>query len=1263
MKKHLLVIILTTFSAVALNAQQLAFPGAEGYGKYTIGGRGGKVYEVTNLNDNGPGSLRAAVEASGPRTVVFRVSGTIILEKELKVSNPYITIAGQTAPGDGITLRRYPLVIGANQVIVRYIRVRFGNESGDDDDAVSSRFTKNLILDHVSASWSVDETMSVYHCDSVTIQWCIIAESMYNSNHIKGAHGFGGIWGSNNSSYHHNLIAHNSSRNPRMASGTGNFDYRNNVIYNWGYNSCYGGEQQQVGDPDHAFTTINMVANYYKPGPATEPGQVTYRIANPSYRDVKSDYGKWYIAGNVMVGNDSVTANNWNGGVQPSGGLGDTMYVKLNEPWPSMPINQQTPEDAYNSVLEQAGCSFPARDVVDARILHDVRNGDATYEGVTYKQTKTVPDITKICGIIDSQTDVGGWPELKSTPAPNDTDHDGMPDDWESSHGLNPNDPTDGNAYTLDSSYTNLEIYLNSIIEVLPNVPVTGVTVSPKTITVIQNDSTQLTTTVAPANASNKTVLWTSGNSAIATVDAAGIVRGISPGKVNIIATTQDASFNNASAVTVVYVPVTGISLPEKDTIKPQESIQLTDTLTPSDASIKEVSWSSDNASVATVSSTGLVTAVAEGTAHITVVTKDGGFSATTEITVYQPPLPTPLIKLGFNEDSGSTVSNAGSVSTTLTKSDIPVWSNNVPVHGGSSSVDFGTIPGDNYVESDSIINELTGLSNFTVTGWVNCRDSKTGSGGNRIVSWIKNGGQGVDIVYISNGSLKVGINEWPDHSVAQSNSGKIPTDGNASDSNWRFFAVTYDSSLSSLKFYFGDNNTPASLDKEIEYNMGAVGTDIGKLAIGHFNEESRRTSRLDRMFKGLIDQVEIYGSDLSQTELRSVQNLFPFMQTKNIEVALDENGHASITPAQVDSGSVSYNGNLSLSLDKSEFDCSNAGTSVTVTLAGIDEKGYTSSAKAQVGVIDTLKPVLTRPSNQFFCFSNAGTYTVPSLTATDNCGIAGVTYSVTGVTSRSGTGADASGVFNAGLSIIAWTVTDIHGNVSTDSTNITVNPSLSVGIPDVFAVSKGADANTIYVGYGPSSLSIQAIASGGTAPYTYSWNTTPVKTTQTVNVNQAGNYTVITTDDRGCNATASIVTKMVNVRCGNENDKVIVCHNSDKTLCISYDDVIDLLNHGDKLGVCSETTNSSITERLADVNSASIVIYPNPLVNSFKINVNKLQPNATIQLYNEYGVLVASYSLTKLSQEISLKGMASGVYFVNVKNGDSFLTQKMIKL
>ena len=275
-----LLMAICGFAVSPATAQLTTFPGAEGYGKHTTGGRGGDVYHVTTVQDNNSqGSLRHAISTapSSGRTIIFDVSGTIDLGSTLKINKPNITIAGQTAPGDGITLKRHTLDIDADNINIRYIRTRFGDETGNASDAISSRYDNNLILDHVSASWSLDETLSIYHGGNQTIQWSMITESLNAQDH-----GFGAIWGSNYSTYHHNLIAHHTSRNPRFASGIGNVDYRNNVVYNWSGNSTYGGEKQQVGGPEFNFINVNMVANYYKPGPATPSGEKSYRIVNPS---------------------------------------------------------------------------------------------------------------------------------------------------------------------------------------------------------------------------------------------------------------------------------------------------------------------------------------------------------------------------------------------------------------------------------------------------------------------------------------------------------------------------------------------------------------------------------------------------------------------------------------------------------------------------------------------------------------------------------------------------------------------------------------------------------------------------------------------------------------------------------------------------------------------------------------------------------------------------------------------------------------------
>lgn len=446
------MVLITT----SLLSRPLAFPGAEGGGRFSQGGRGGAVYEVTNLNNSGPGSLREAIDASGPRTVVFRVSGTIALESELKIDSPHITIAGQTAPGDGICVRNYRLSVKANDVIIRYIRFRLGDTPGGDQDAIWGRYYKNIILDHCSASWSVDESLSFYANDSLTVQWCIVAESLYGANHPKGAHGYGGIWGGRDATFHHNLIAHHSSRTPRFAGGETaaceNVDFRNNVIYNWGFNSAYGGERG----------TINMVANYYKAGPATKSSKM-YRIIEPS-----DSYGKWYVEENFVEGSGTISQNNWAGGVQ--GSHSSESVVRAYEPFPFSPVTTQSAEESYELVLAHAGVNYSNRDTVDRRIIHDTRTGTATYDGTAYERIQGFSDTSVVRGIIDSQNQVGGWPELISLDPPADEDHDGMADEWELAHGLSPSDDSDRNL-TDASGYTMLENYLNSLVET----PVTSV--------------------------------------------------------------------------------------------------------------------------------------------------------------------------------------------------------------------------------------------------------------------------------------------------------------------------------------------------------------------------------------------------------------------------------------------------------------------------------------------------------------------------------------------------------------------------------------------------------------------------------------------------------------------------------------------------------------------------------------------------------------------------------------------------------------------
>ncbi len=434
----------------------------QGGASSATGGEGGNIYFVSTLEDAFDpgtklpemGTLRYACMQSGVRTILFEVAGTIHLKSPLEITKGHLTIAGQSAPGDGICIADYPLIIkGADNVIVRFIRVRLGNESlkknpEQDYDAISVNDCHNVVLDHVSASWSVDECLSCYGNTDFTMQYCFITESLRNAGHVKGAHGYGGIWGGQNATFHHNLLAHHDSRNPRFDHDyvntlSGPIDYINNVVYNWGGNSTYGGEGNKGSGGGRK---INFISNYYKAGPSTKSG-VKYRLCNPTTRC--SNCGgtiepmKMYLTDNYMSGNDAVTQDNWSG-VQPDdASLLPSTRADARYTFPNAYTGEQTAQQAYETVINKAGCSL-VRDAVDNRIVADVQQGTGK--------------------LIDKPSDVGGWPTLQGVPQ-KDTDGDGIPDVWEEAHGLNPKSLRDGSEHTLVKAHTNLEAYLCDIVK------------------------------------------------------------------------------------------------------------------------------------------------------------------------------------------------------------------------------------------------------------------------------------------------------------------------------------------------------------------------------------------------------------------------------------------------------------------------------------------------------------------------------------------------------------------------------------------------------------------------------------------------------------------------------------------------------------------------------------------------------------------------------------------------------------------------------
>jgi hypothetical protein len=409
--------------------------------------------EVTTLDDSGPGSFRAALEASEPRIVVFRVAGLITLTNRVRIAEPFITIAGQTAPGDGVCVRGETTEINTHDVVIRYLRFRRG-ELKRRDDGLGGYPVRNIILDHCSFSWGLDENISLYRwmekmpqgpdkkrpAQNVTIQWCISSEALDLNNHA-----FGGTWGGRNGSFHHNLFACNTGRNPSIGYGD-HFDFRNNVLFNWRHRTIDGGD---------ASSWVNVVANYLKPGPATQE-DVRFRICRPQHLNMFSEAptaGKWHVAGNHVVGNKKISADNWDGGVdfdapdaKGGGGLQAVIEkVRGQDPFAAIPIRQQSAQEAYELVLANSGATLPKRDPVDTRIIESVRTGKPKFGN----------------GIVTTPADVGGWPEYKSARPPADKDRDGTPDSWEKKHGLNPGDAADGNQDKDQDGYTNLEEYLN----------------------------------------------------------------------------------------------------------------------------------------------------------------------------------------------------------------------------------------------------------------------------------------------------------------------------------------------------------------------------------------------------------------------------------------------------------------------------------------------------------------------------------------------------------------------------------------------------------------------------------------------------------------------------------------------------------------------------------------------------------------------------------------------------------------------------------
>ena len=478
MTRRIVIAFMALALAIHVQAQTLAFPTAEGFGKYASGGRGGKVVEVTNLNDSGEGSLRWALTEAGREnaTIVFRVSGIIDIgpnpqrkgERAIRAKLKNVTIAGQTAPGEGILLRGGKLNLGGSEnVIIRNIRARLGTlgdptkskkENFIEGGAIGIENAQNIIIDHCCFGWSGEENVTMYDNHYTTLQWCIIHEGLYDAGHKKGVRGYGAQWGGSPATFHHNLLAHNDSRSARLNGATNPrvdknvfLEYQNNVNFNWGRrNSCYGGENEAGEGSSHE---CNFVGNYYKPGPAHPADNVLIELSQARKGKTLTGPSLWYFNNNVMEGQKTkdswaLIGNRTGFGIeqikrdQP---LGQSQYADYLTP-------AESAKKAYKQVLAKAGTIH--RDVVECRIIEDVKSGRPKYKGAGANKP----------GIIDSPADAEGWPQYAVATPVVDNDHDGMADEWERAHGLNPNDSEDRNKIISKEGYTALEVYLNSLM-------------------------------------------------------------------------------------------------------------------------------------------------------------------------------------------------------------------------------------------------------------------------------------------------------------------------------------------------------------------------------------------------------------------------------------------------------------------------------------------------------------------------------------------------------------------------------------------------------------------------------------------------------------------------------------------------------------------------------------------------------------------------------------------------------------------------------
>ena len=1288
-----------------LYSQTLAFPEAEGFGRYTTGARGAanpQIYLVTNLNDSGPGSFRDAVSQEG-RFVIFKVGGIVNLQSQIVVAKN-TTIAGQTALGEGIVfLGPRVTFTGASNTIARYLRIRYGG-TAQNQDASGLANGANMIFDHMTFSWGTDEVFSINwdnkgsSPDNITIQNSIMGQGLHRHNHSAG--GLIQPSAGGKISLIGNLYICNKTRNNKIK---GINEFVNNVVYNWGnYGNTYGhtesGDAYIMGGDSAGSSDVNIINNYFIGGPNTSSS-----ISTPFNRGNANFF---------VYGSGNYFDNNKNGILDgalvpqdltgyPTGDASTILTTPYDYPMKNTTLSAQ---NAFDKIVASAGASYPRRDQVDNLMVSDLMS-----KGTTATYVYVQSDLTKQFGFIN-----GGAGHVYSAPSPLDTDNDGIPDAWEDSNGLDKNNPTDALSYSTTSpAYLNIEVYINGLVNTTPPefiIPPTAITFN--------------ATSVETPTPSSKIILNWKDNSA----NEANFV---------IERSTNGTSFTEIAQVSANTVTYTDTNLtPNTKYFYRVKAITAIDASSYSDInSITTPALPSAPTKTANPSPTNEFnfSELANGS----LVLKWTGSTNTTTYAVYIGTDPSTLTKvadvnyvaspsylatnLAINtkyywrvDATNSKGTITGDIWNFRTISDFPVglvghWPFKENAGDGDEIVDLSDYGNNGKLESDfdnsnvripgkanNALNFATSNSNsymasipnqdqiylnnnsFTISFWMNAASNLLPTGSTSSVyllckgSFTKNNTTGATgkryNLEFKSGELRFAIDDDIIKKEVKATGSKFFT------GNWEHVVLMRDVTAHKLRVYL-NGVLQSELD---ETGVGGI-AESTDLVIGNIGELELAVGTAAAPYKGKLDELKVFNYALSASEITAIYNTTvinaPSEVTFQTNTVPLPNPSSSVTLNWKDNSNNEANFVIERSIDSISFVKVKEIEANVVTYTDTDLISNTkyyyrlkatnktdSSAYSEIfNVITPIDNDNDGYSSTDDCNDNDPSVHEPILyyVDTDKDGFgSNVTVWLCSSVAPEGyatnnSDCDDNKILYAdndgdGLGSGDPVACGVENNDDCDDSNPI---ALTASIPDVYAINNTQEKNTIYVGYGPSLLPIKAIAAGGTAPYSYMWSTN--QTTQTITVATAGTYNVIITDAKGCQTSSSININAINVQCGNSGDKVMVCHN-DKEICISSNAVQAHLNHGDKLGSCETTSAISIIE--------NVTVFPNPVVTSLNVKVNTVFDEAELSLYSILARKVKSEPLKSTMQQMYMNDLNKGIYFLHVKNGKYYTIKAIVK-